>query len=111
MDNDFALDVDDMSDNKVSDWDKPAEHQKSESKKSDNYDDDERKVTGGRNGYGAKLTNIFSKKFVLETADSGTSGPFRGPEETLKRNLVGGASGAGGGRGAPPPRTIHWTLR
>merc|ERR1719382_1206328 len=37
---------------------------------SDNYNDSERKVTGGRNGYGAKLTNIFSTKFVLETADS-----------------------------------------
>jgi len=28
---------------------------------SSNYDDNEQKVTGGRNGYGAKLTNIFSK--------------------------------------------------
>ncbi|CAE7939281.1 TOP2 [Symbiodinium necroappetens] len=37
---------------------------------SDNYDDSEKKVVGGRNGYGAKLTNIFSTKFVLETADS-----------------------------------------
>mmetsp|Transcript_25018 Transcript_25018/g.40199 ORF Transcript_25018/g.40199 Transcript_25018/m.40199 type:complete len:1246 (+) Transcript_25018:79-3816(+) len=37
---------------------------------SDNYDDSERKVTGGRNGYGAKLTNIFSKKFKIETADN-----------------------------------------
>jgi len=36
---------------------------------SDNYDDDENKVTGGRNGYGAKLTNIFSTKFVIECAD------------------------------------------
>jgi DNA topoisomerase-2 len=27
-------------------------------------------VTGGRNGYGAKLANIFSTKFVVETADS-----------------------------------------
>ena len=26
-------------------------------------------VTGGRNGYGAKLTNIFSKRFVVETSD------------------------------------------
>ena len=25
-------------------------------------------VTGGRNGYGAKLCNIFSTKFVVETA-------------------------------------------
>merc|ERR1719245_2876222 len=36
---------------------------------SDNYDDNEKKVTGGRNGYGAKLTNVFSTKFILETAD------------------------------------------
>jgi len=36
---------------------------------SSNYDDNEEKVTGGRNGFGAKLCNIFSKKFVLETAD------------------------------------------
>lgn len=35
---------------------------------SSNYNDDEKKVTGGRNGYGAKLCNIFSKKFVLETS-------------------------------------------
>jgi len=37
---------------------------------SDNYDDNEKKVTGGRNGYGAKLTNIFSTTFIVETADS-----------------------------------------
>ena len=35
-----------------------------------NYDDDEQKTTGGRNGYGAKLANIFSTEFTLETADS-----------------------------------------
>ena len=34
---------------------------------SSNYDDTEQKVTGGRNGYGAKLCNIFSKRFVVET--------------------------------------------
>ena len=27
------------------------------------------KVTGGRNGYGAKLANIYSTEFVVETAD------------------------------------------
>ena len=37
---------------------------------SSNYDDDQQKVTGGRNGYGAKLCNIFSTEFILETADS-----------------------------------------
>ena len=35
---------------------------------SSNYNDEEQKVTGGRNGYGAKLCNIFSKKFTVETA-------------------------------------------
>ncbi|XP_034948461.1 DNA topoisomerase 2 [Chelonus insularis] len=35
---------------------------------SSNYDDDEEKVTGGRNGYGAKLCNIFSHRFTVETA-------------------------------------------
>jgi DNA topoisomerase-2 len=37
---------------------------------SSNYDDDEKKVTGGRNGYGAKLTNIFSTEFEIETVDA-----------------------------------------
>jgi DNA topoisomerase II len=39
---------------------------------SSNYDDKQKKVTGGRNGYGAKLTNIFSKRFTVETQDSKT---------------------------------------
>ena len=37
---------------------------------SSNYNDDVKKVTGGRNGYGAKLTNIYSKTFIVETAYS-----------------------------------------
>lgn len=37
---------------------------------SSNYDDDEAKTTGGRNGYGAKLANIYSTEFIVETADS-----------------------------------------
>ncbi|CAG9332775.1 unnamed protein product [Blepharisma stoltei] len=37
---------------------------------SSNYDDTKKKTTGGRNGYGAKLANVFSKKFIVETADS-----------------------------------------
>ena len=39
---------------------------------SSNYDDNKKKVTGGRNGYGAKLTNIYSKTFIVETADKET---------------------------------------
>ena len=37
---------------------------------STNYDKDEEKVTGGKNGYGAKLTNIYSTEFTVETIDS-----------------------------------------
>ena len=37
---------------------------------SSNYDDKQRKVTGGRNGYGAKLCNIFSTEFTVETSSS-----------------------------------------
>jgi len=42
----------------------------------DNYDDNEKKVTGGRNGYGAKLTNVFSKKFMIETTDKSVKKKF-----------------------------------
>jgi DNA topoisomerase II len=35
-----------------------------------NFDDNEKKTTGGRNGYGAKLTNIFSREFTIECMDS-----------------------------------------
>jgi DNA topoisomerase-2 len=34
---------------------------------STNYDDNEQREWGGRNGYGAKLANIFSKRFEVET--------------------------------------------
>jgi DNA topoisomerase-2 len=44
---------------------------------SSNYNDDQKKVTGGRNGYGAKLCNIFSKKFVLETSTKETKKSFK----------------------------------
>ena len=32
---------------------------------SSNYDDSKKRTTGGRNGYGAKLANIFSKRFAI----------------------------------------------
>ncbi|KAL4923578.1 DNA topoisomerase 2 [Aspergillus undulatus] len=37
---------------------------------SSNYDDDKAKITGGRNGFGAKLCNVFSTEFTVETQDS-----------------------------------------
>jgi DNA topoisomerase-2 len=36
---------------------------------SSNYNDEEQRVTGGRNGYGAKLTNVFSLKFNIKISD------------------------------------------
>lgn len=36
---------------------------------SSNYDEKEEKVVGGKNGYGAKLTNIYSRRFVVRTSD------------------------------------------
>lgn len=35
---------------------------------SSNYNDAEKRVVGGLNGYGAKLCNVFSTKFIVETA-------------------------------------------
>lgn len=51
---------------------------------SSNYDDDQEKVTGGRNGYGAKLCNIFSTQFTLETADSKTKKKY---SQTWSHNM------------------------
>ncbi|KAI9983167.1 hypothetical protein PInf_007094 [Phytophthora infestans] len=42
-----------------------------------NFDDKKKKTTGGRNGYGAKLANIFSNEFVVETADSSTKQKYK----------------------------------
>lgn len=38
---------------------------------SSNYDDEQERVVGGRNGYGAKLTNVFSLKFDLTVENNG----------------------------------------
>ncbi|KAK1937919.1 DNA topoisomerase 2 [Phytophthora citrophthora] len=42
-----------------------------------NFDDNKKKTTGGRNGYGAKLANIFSNEFIVETADSSTKQKYK----------------------------------
>ncbi|KAK5134560.1 DNA topoisomerase 2 [Meristemomyces frigidus] len=51
---------------------------------SSNYDDEEAKVTGGRNGYGAKLTNIYSTMFQLETVDSKSKQKYK---QVWKNNM------------------------
>lgn len=35
----------------------------------ENYDDAQKRTCGGRNGYGAKLVNVFSEKFEIEVCD------------------------------------------
>ena len=49
---------------------------------SSNYDDTEKRTTGGLNGLGAKLTAIFSKTFTIETAKDGKK-----YTQTFKDNL------------------------
>lgn len=44
---------------------------------SSNYDDNEKKLTGGRNGYGAKLANIYSHEFTIDTADKNSSQKYK----------------------------------
>jgi DNA topoisomerase-2 len=51
---------------------------------SSNYDDDEKKLTGGRNGYGAKLANIYSHEFTVETADKNTEQKYK---QTWTKNM------------------------
>ena len=51
---------------------------------SSNYNDKEKKLTGGRNGYGAKLTNIFSKKFKIEIQDIETNKKY---SQTWENNM------------------------
>jgi len=49
-----------------------------------NFDDDEKKTTGGRNGYGAKLANIFSTQFIVECVDVKNGKKF---EQTFTNNM------------------------
>jgi DNA topoisomerase-2 len=51
---------------------------------SSNYNDDEKKVVGGRNGYGAKLCNIFSTEFTVETGDKEAKQKYR---QVFKNNM------------------------
>jgi len=50
-----------------------------------NFDDEEKKTTGGRNGYGAKLANIFSEKFIVECVDTNNGLKFL---QTFTENMT-----------------------
>lgn len=56
----------------------------SQMKTSENYNDDKKRTIGGMNGFGAKLTNIFSKEFTIETLDTNTGKKFT---QTFKDNM------------------------
>ncbi|CAH0519772.1 unnamed protein product [Peronospora belbahrii] len=63
------------------------------------FDDNKKKeTTGGRNGYGAKLANIFSNEFIVETADLSTKHRYR---QVFESNM---------GRRNPPSIT-KWTQK
>jgi DNA topoisomerase II len=49
-----------------------------------NFDDTKKRTTGGRNGYGAKLANIFSKEFSVEILDTERKKKFK---QTWKNNM------------------------
>ena len=52
---------------------------------STNYDKGEEKIWGGKNGYGSKLTNIFSKEFTIETIDHYTNKIYI---QTFRNNMT-----------------------
>jgi len=49
-----------------------------------NFDDSKNSLTGGRHGYGAKLTNIFSKKFEVEIFNKNDNKSYK---QTWKDNM------------------------
>ncbi|KAL7470191.1 hypothetical protein ACHAXS_013585 [Conticribra weissflogii] len=53
-----------------------------------NFNDEQKRLTGGRHGYGAKLTNAFSKKFMVEIGDShSTKGKFKTYKQIWEDNM------------------------
>ncbi|KAI8808556.1 DNA topoisomerase [Cladochytrium replicatum] len=51
---------------------------------SSNFNDSEKKVTGGRNGFGAKLCNVFSTVFSVETSDCSSGKKFK---QMFRKNM------------------------
>ena len=52
---------------------------------STNYNIDEEKIVGGKNGFGSKLTNIFSKQFIIETIDASKKKIYK---QVFKNNMT-----------------------
>ena len=54
---------------------------------SDNYDDSEERFRSGRNGFGAKLTNIFSSQFLLEIVHLDEDGCYYSYKQAWRNNM------------------------
>jgi DNA topoisomerase-2 len=52
---------------------------------STNYDKEEEKIWGGKNGYGSKLANIFSTEFIIETVDHYSKKIYT---QTFRKNMT-----------------------
>ena len=50
-----------------------------------NFSDEDAKTTGGRNGFGAKLCNVFSTQFTIETYDKSVKKHF---SQTWTNNMT-----------------------
>ena len=50
-----------------------------------NYKEGVKRIVGGKNGYGAKLTNIFSKEFTIETVDAYRKRRYK---QTFRNNMI-----------------------
>ena len=70
---------------------------------SSNYNDKEKKTTGGRNGYGAKLANIFSTEFTVETAHSKSGQQYK---QVFSDNMT---KGHGKGKVKKNEKGENWT--
>ncbi len=75
---------------------------------STNYDDSERRIVGGRNGFGAKLTNIYSSQFTVETVDARTRRKYM---QTWTNNMSSvGAPSVTEGVKSRPYTKVTWTF-
>ena len=70
---------------------------------SSNYNDKEKKTTGGRNGYGAKLANIFSTEFTVETAHAKSGQQYK---QVFSDNMT---KGHGKGKVKKNEKGENWT--
>jgi DNA topoisomerase-2 len=73
---------------------------------STNYDKEEKKLVGGKNGYGVKLVNIYSKAFTIETVDAKTGKKYT---QTWRNNMLEVEKPKISSSKAKPYVSITWT--